>query len=91
MSQETYVYGLLDPRTERVFYIGITKWNLPARLAGHRSDPASAAWQRIREIEADDFRCEIEAILDCPTREIARSWERRLIREFPGLINRDRR
>lgn len=86
----TFVYGLRDPRTMTVFYIGITKWNLKARLGAHRSDYSSAAYHRIAEIEGCNLACEILEIVDCASRTIARSWERYLIRQFPGLLNRDR-
>lgn len=40
------VYGLTDPRTGAVRYVGATVKPLPVRLAGHRSNPSSEACRR---------------------------------------------
>lgn len=89
MSELTSLYGLVDPRTNTVFYVGITKYNLRARFTGHRSDRASAAWGRIREIEEDNQQCHIHLLADFYSRDEAREVERELIRRHPGLCNRD--
>lgn len=44
------VYGLIDPRDRRVFYIGVTA-NTKQRLSSHMSDQQSAAWAKCNEIK----------------------------------------
>jgi predicted GIY-YIG superfamily endonuclease len=38
------VYGLIDPKTGWVFYIGITQ-NLERRVSDHQQQKSSAAWE----------------------------------------------
>ncbi len=44
------VYGLCDPDTRDIFYVGLTSRHWSTRLSQHCSDPTSAAHGRIAEI-----------------------------------------
>lgn len=85
-----YVYGLVDPRDGETFYIGMTKQPL-GRLSGHKSDPASAAYHRIRDIRKCGEQVRMEIIEQFGDRERATRFERSLIVSRPGLLNRETR
>lgn len=88
-SEPTFVYGLCDPRGQHIFYIGITR-NLKDRLNAHRRDRSSAAYQRVAEIEAAGYECEMNVFRECRTRDEAIEHEAQLISSLPDLVNRDR-
>ena len=85
-SGPCYLYGLIDPRTGEVFYVGVS-WNPTIRLGNHKNDPASSAYLRCREIIAAGFDVEIEIADVFPSRTSAEGVERELIRVLPGLTN----
>jgi hypothetical protein len=49
------VYGLIDPRSNVVFYVGCST-NIPSRLSDHRNDPASAAFSICQDLKASQMR-----------------------------------
>ena len=81
------VYGLIDPRTGWVFYVGMTQ-SILRRLAAHKCQKQSAAWEMCQDIMQagsevsycifGEFRCE----------EMARFLETRLIVSLPITFNR---
>ena len=90
-SGPTWVYVIVDPRTRRPFYVGITMY-LWYRFDQHRTDPGSAAWGRINELLAagyapnriyKPYRC-------CADRNEALRLEYKLITAIPDLLNRSR-
>jgi predicted GIY-YIG superfamily endonuclease len=86
----TCVYALVDPRDGQPFYIGISI-QPRKRYCEHRNDPASAAWQRIREIVHAGYECEIEILEEFSDRFQAKVLEFRLLTSLPNLVNIDRR
>lgn len=86
------VYGLCDPDARDVFYVGLTRRHWSERLSQHCSDPASAAYERIRAIRArGGFPiCIVFGRFRGP--EDARVFERDLITLIDGpLLNREPR
>lgn len=81
-----FVYALVDPRSSTIYYVGISI-NPEARLAGHRSDPASAAWSRTREIIKNGFKPALKVLSEHPTRDEALRREFELISSTPNLVN----
>lgn len=84
----TFVYGLFDPRTNRFFYVGITK-NPHYRFASHRNDKCSSARSTIRSIEAAGAKCELKILAISEERGGALAIEHHFICNLPGLVNRD--
>lgn len=87
----TFVYALWDPRPgkEHWFYFGVTI--MPrARFDAHRWDPASSAYPRIREIEADGWECEMHILDECDDRNEALRFEHEMITTHAGLLNKAR-
>ena len=89
-----HVYGLMRERPdkpERIFYIGITSGRLSQRLHSHRSDPASAAYQHIKECEAAGIQVYINALESHATREAAveaEEWWINAMGDDGSLVNR---
>ena len=86
------VYGLCDPETRELFYVGLTRGSWRVRLAQHSSDPASAAYYRIKAMR-EDGREPICIVLKCfSTVEEARVFERDIIVLIDRpLLNREPR
>lgn len=84
-----FLYGLFDPRDESYFYVGVSK-DPSKRLPSHRSDPGSAAFERVREIIRDGFQVELHVLRQCKDRNAALYLEYQIVQEFPGLLNRAR-
>ena len=84
-----FVYALIDPRNQQIFYIGITIAP-QIRMRAHRGDPCSSAWKRIREIEASGYECEMEIMGEFESRNDALALEYEFINYFPELVNIDR-
>lgn len=85
-----FIYGLVDPFTDSIFYVGISI-NPWARIKGHRYDPASSAWQYIREVRAAGFDVDLCVLEKHPTRTSAELRERVYLAALPGLVNQERR
>jgi predicted GIY-YIG superfamily endonuclease len=82
-----HVYELVDPRTEKAFYVGIT--TAPReRVSGHRTDGNSAAKSTVRDIHAAGLKCTMHILAKYPDKASALAHEDRLIRSLPGLVNR---
>jgi hypothetical protein len=81
-----HVYQLIDPRTESVFYVGLTT-SPKARTRGHRTDSGSSAWATVQDIHAAGLKCRLRTIAKYPDKEEARAHEDRLIATLPGLVN----
>lgn len=85
------VYGLVDPRDGKVFYVGITANRLSYRVYCHSHDPISAAWPRIQELKKLSLELGVHILAEYPSRDQAWEHEHRLIHTLPGLVNRDHR
>lgn len=87
LYDDWYVYELVDPRTNEVFYIGKTA-TPKRRLSDHWRNPESAAYARLREIsEAGEIGL-MRVIAKFPTEYEALDYEGYLIRKTAGLLNR---
>lgn len=88
LSGHCYVYCLIDPRNNKPFYIGVSKYPW-GRLNAHASDRCSAAWPVVRSLL--DAKVRPDEILKiykrCPDRNSALDLEHRLISTTPGLVN----
>lgn len=81
------LYILVDPRTRKPFYVGLTK-SLRARMSAHKCDPASAAYDRVREILSLKLDLIILVLGIYEDRDEGFREEQRLIRSLPDLVNR---
>jgi hypothetical protein len=81
-----FLYGLIDPRTATVFYVGISN-NPQRRFDQHRTDRASPACDRFNEIEAAGLRPQLKVLWGMCGRQRTRDLETRVIQEFPALTN----
>jgi predicted GIY-YIG superfamily endonuclease len=80
------VYLLVDPRDDNPFYVGITT-NPTRRGPQHRTDPASAAYHRIREIHSAGLQCTMRVVAKCVDKAQARLIEDVLVRVIaPGKL-----
>lgn len=80
------VYGLIDPRDNAVFYIGMS--TIPkARLNGHISDSASAAWSRCQDIKAAGLKAGQCFFGSFDDKHAANVLEGRLILSIPDVCN----
>lgn len=89
-GRTTFVYFLVDPRPDvehEIFYVGISMHPM-YRFSEHRSEPWSAPYDKIKEIEADGYRCSVEIIDEFRDRRRAHELEYKLIARMPGLVNR---
>lgn len=82
------VYALVDGRDGSEFYIGYTRQWPKQRLYGHCHDPASAAYDRIREIWAAGKAVSLRVLASYETREEALLREAHEIKRRKGLVNR---
>jgi hypothetical protein len=91
LTGKCYVYRLIDPRSGAPFYVGISK-NPWSRFDGHRNDPGSGGWPKVRELLKAGFaRADILHIHTwCENREAAYKLEHQLITTTEGLLNRNR-
>lgn len=81
------VYGLIDPRWGRVFYIGST--SAPRKRAQqHKTDPCSSAYTRIHQIHCAGLHCTMKILKRFPDEKSARAHEKLLIGSTLGLTNR---
>jgi hypothetical protein len=85
-----YIYGLVDPRTGSIFYVGVS-WFPKKRLSNHRCDPASSAYHTVREIFSSGLEVGIDILETHETRFEAEKREQIFISVLPGLINQDRK
>lgn len=83
-----FLYGLLDPRTATIFYIGISVCPQD-RLPQHKSDPASAAHRRYQQIIKAELQPQLVVLWQCRDRDHARQIERLVVGDFPALTNRN--
>ena len=88
MDEPCYVYVLIDPISEKPFYIGISN-NPIYRFECHSKERWSAAYPALRLLLGDHCREEILWIYKkCETRSEAFEIEYRLVTSTPGLLNR---
>lgn len=83
------IYGMIDPRDYRLFYIGMTTVDFHTRLSGHKNDSASAANRRCRELAEFKLTPIFVALTTKPSLREARKAERDLILAMPWLDNRE--
>jgi len=89
MTAAVYVYGLFDPRDERVRYVGVTT-DIEARLCVHRSpDPACGerlgAW--LSGLRAESVEPCLRVLEELAPGADVREAEARWIASFPDLLN----
>lgn len=82
-----YVYGLVDPRTDQIFYVGKTVQQ-SGRYYAHSKDSSSAAYPRMRELAEAGFEAEMRILGTFPTEDRALDYEYELINSMRGLLNR---
>ncbi len=86
------IYGLCDPDSRDTFYVGLTRRHWRDRLSQHCSDPASAAWSRIRAIRERGGHPICVVFGRFHSLDEARVFERDLISLIDGpLVNREPR
>lgn len=81
------VYGLIDPRNNRVFYIGMS-YILLSRVPAHNTDKNGAAYVRCQEIIQDGYRAKFCVFGIFEDGEEAARLESYLITALPVLVNR---
>jgi len=84
-----FIYGLVDPRTDEVFYVGCSVCP-EDRLKCHRSDVLSAARPRILDLLGLGLKAGIRVFSEHTEFWRARNAEDTLIATLPGLTNLDR-
>ena len=84
---EYTVYGLIDPRSQSMFYIGITRNSAKSRLSAHCTDPASRAWRTCRAIIATGAKPTYVVLSEGLDKEGAKLLESRLIYLLDGVVN----
>lgn len=85
-----HVYGLIDPRDGKLFYIGCTK-SLTARIASHRNiDWVCSSAFTCRDIKAAGLRLEHKVFGEYADKITAKWHERELILSTTGLVNKTR-
>jgi predicted GIY-YIG superfamily endonuclease len=88
-SEVWTVYGLIDPWINcHVFYVGITSGDVLKRIAQHRMDPSSAAYQVIKDIEKDGGIVQHCVFIQMSSKEVASHLEKALITVLPQIVNR---
>lgn len=89
LSGPCYVYVLVDPRSRKPFYIGISHnpWD---RFYNHLHDPCSAAWGRLRDLMEIGYVDEqiFKIYKRCRDRAAAFDLEYTLVNATSGLLNR---
>lgn len=81
------VYVLVDPRDRLPFYVGLTcrphqRWN------GHRADPASSAYLRLRELRRLGLKCHVRLVrVGCSLAEGAELERQTIAALKPTLLN----
>lgn len=82
-----HVYGLIDPRTDQPFYIGMTN-NCRQRLSQHRSKYAKPAVRnRVQEISADGYAVEMRVLAQFGSYKRASLKEMAVIRATENIVN----
>ena len=98
MREQTKIYVLIDPRTMRVRYIGITCQSLTDRLGNHIHDAKyrpEENWHKARwilQLLDEGYKPIIRQICHCDTRKNAEEIESKLIvkyKEKHNLVNID--
>jgi predicted GIY-YIG superfamily endonuclease len=84
--REWFVYLLADPSADAAFYAGCTG-NPRQRLKCHISDPASAAWARIRDMRTRGVAPIMLIVSIHHDKGEAEQIEAHLISTIPGLDN----
>jgi hypothetical protein len=90
MGANCYVYLLVDPADNCVFYVGISinPWN---RFYAHCHDRTSAVWDFLGFLTQNCARGRDEILHiyeHCTSRQMALDVERYLIATIPGLMNK---
>ena len=80
------VYGLIDPETKHVFYVGMTV-NLPKRIIEHSNNPASGARSMIRKIKSRGLEVQHCIFGMFNDKRLAEFLERELSELLPNLFN----
>ena len=83
------IYGLIDPRSGVVFYIGCSK-KLRERLLNHGCDPASAAWPTCQELKALGLKPGVRIFGRLESKQAARTLEAQLTALMPHVVNSKR-
>ena len=81
------VYGLIDPRNNVVFYVGLSS-RVDARKGQHCADSSSPAWRRCREILDDGQKVRLCVFGSFADKQRAKILEGRLILALPDVVNK---
>ena len=82
-----YVYEIIDPRINRVVYVGYTT-SPRDRLSAHGHDPNSAVWSLSQDLRAVGLRPIMRIVARYRRKVDARREEQRRIAITPNLLNR---
>lgn len=86
VKQKVYlVYGLIDPRTNKVCYIGMTRQKLSKRLQQHNNpieSNLSIVAKVARRLQRDNLKFESVILQKCKSQEHMESEEIRIIAEY---------
>jgi len=82
------VYGLIDPRNQRLFYIGYSS-KLSDRLVAHHNTGSNDCWSALvmKELEDLDLRVEHCILGEFDSKKEALELEKKLIRLLPNTVN----
>jgi len=80
------VYGLIDPQTDKVFYVGFAA-DPKRRKYNHLRDQSSAAFQKCQDILGSGQSVGLRILGEYPTKFEAKWEERELILTTPDLVN----
>lgn len=83
-----YVYGIIDPRTHSIIYVGQTSQPLHVRLTAHCRNEASSAYQAIQFMREDGFEPGIVIINHFEELSDALKFEQHMIASLRGLFNK---
>ncbi len=85
-----HVYLLIDPRNDRVFYVGCSK-NLKQRLSNHASDVGSSASLYMRWLKRASVKPRVEIVASFEDRHEAFDFEYKTLDSYPDTLNTMRR
>jgi predicted GIY-YIG superfamily endonuclease len=74
MSSEVHVYELIDPRSDKRFYIGITN-NENQRLKQHANSRCESTREVVEDLRASGLKPKMVRLATCSSREFAEELE----------------
>ena len=82
------VYGVIDPLSKCICYVGITNGPLSKRFNQHRSDRNSAVWELFDDVRQRGAEIEYCVLATVKSEKAARHLESALIIILPQIFNR---